>query len=169
MLKLDLGRLERKRRLPIEARLGPDDAGLAGAELRLAGPLEVRLEAQLAGHDVVVRGQFSGEVRLACRRCLKEVVLAVAEEVAFVYARGVTGVEAEQQEVYPLPERSAVLDLEPAVREHVLLAVPRLVECSVACRGLCPQCGTNRNEGECACREEETDARWGPLHDLKFD
>jgi uncharacterized protein len=169
MLKLDLGMLERRRRLPVEARLEPGDPEWAGAELRLAGPLEVRLEAQLAGHDVVVRGQLSGEVRLACRRCLTEVVLPVVEEVAFVYARGVTGVDAERQEVYPLPERSAVLDLEPAVREHVVLAMPQLVECSAACRGLCPRCGTNLNEGECACREEETDARWGPLHDLKFD
>jgi uncharacterized protein len=169
MLKLDLGMLERRRRLPVEATLEPDDPEWAGAELRLAGPLQVRLEVQMAGHDVVVRGRIEGRVRLACRRCLRELTLAVEEELAFLYARGVDPVEAERQEVYPLPERGAQLDLEPAVREHVLLAVPRLVECSAACRGLCPRCGTNLNEGECACREEETDARWGPLHDLKFD
>ena len=58
------------------------------------------------------------------------------------------------------------IDLTPAIREELMLAVPRFVECRDDCKGICPQCGKDLNAGSCAC-EPVTEARWQPLQALK--
>lgn len=169
MLQVDLGRLERQRRVRVEAEVAPDDPIWAGTGLDLARPLDVRLEAQQAGHDVVVRGSLSGEAAQECRRCLKSIEVPIEVEVAVLYQSGVNGVEAEEAEVYPLPERAKELDLSDMVREQVMLAVPAYPTCSEACKGLCPHCGKNLNEGPCDCAPAEQDDRWAALRKLKSD
>jgi uncharacterized protein len=169
MLKVDLARLERQRRLRLETEVDPDDPIWAGTGISLARPLDVRLEAQLAGRDVVVRGRLEGEASLECRRCLTSVRVPIGEEVAVLYQAGMGGAEAEEAEVYPLPARGTELDLLPMVREQVVLGVPAFAVCSEACRGLCPTCGLNLNECSCECRPTEMDERWAALRKPKSD
>jgi uncharacterized protein len=59
-----------------------------------------------------------------------------------------------------------VLGLDEIVVADMLLEQDVVALCSPHCRGLCPQCGINRNEEECSCREddEEEDAP-----DSRFD
>jgi uncharacterized protein len=169
MLTVDLARLERYGRLEIDEAVPPDDPLWEGSELRLTGPVAVRLEARKVGTDVLVRGRLAGEVEFECRRCLTRVHYAVDEPVSFLYRSGVDAAEAEREEVYPLPERGRALDLGQAVREHFMLAVPEYVVCREACRGLCPRCGANLNVESCTCGPAETDERWAPLRGLKLD
>jgi uncharacterized protein len=97
------------------------------------------------------------------------VLYEINEELIFVYRAGVAPVEAEAEEVYPLPEKGGTLDLTEAVREHVLLSVPEFVNCDEACRGFCPRCGANLNETTCECRTEEEDPRWAALRRLRSE
>jgi uncharacterized protein len=166
MLLVDLNRLERDGRAWIETDLGPEDAFWDGLEVRPHGPLAVRLEAQQAGPDVVVRGTMAGEFDLECRRCLEPVVAGIEEEVGLLYQAGGGG--EESPDVLALP-RAATVDLSAPLREQVLVAVPRYVYCRAECAGLCPECGTNLNEGACSCASEEVDARWAPLRELSKD
>ncbi len=169
MLKVDLGRLERQRRLRLDAELAADDPIWAGTGIDLARPLAVRLEAQQAGRDVVVRGRLEGEATLECRRCLTAVRVPIEEEVAVLYQADLDAVEAEAAEVYALPARGPELDLTPMVREQVVLAVPAFAVCAETCRGLCPTCGKNLNEGPCDCEPTGTDDRWAALRKLKSE
>lgn len=166
MLKLDLARLARKGRIRIDAVLPADDPVLEPVGLALANGLEIRLEAQRAGPDVVVRGGLHGEIMQVCRRCLRDVGSELSEEVTFLYRPGVSVQEAEDEAVYRLVERSGELDLGPAVREHLMLAVPQYPVCAERCRGLCPRCGADLNRGPCDCVEERSDPRWGALGQL---
>ncbi len=166
MLTVDLARLQRAVRLEIDAQVDPSDPLLAGADARLAGPLDVRLEAHQAGADVVVRGWLRGALELDCARCLKPVRQELDEEITLLYVEGVDPAAAEDQEVYALPEKGWTLDLGPAIREHVLLAAPRFAVCREACRGLCPTCGADRNEVTCDCGESMVDERWAALRRL---
>lgn len=166
MLTVDLGQLQRSSRLEIDARVDPADPLLAGGDVRLAVPLAVQLEVQQAGADVVVRGRLTGEVEIACARCLKPVRQKLDEEITLLYVEGLDPAAAEAEEVYPLPERGRALDLGPAVREHLLLAAPRFALCDEACRGLCPSCGAELNETTCECGESEVDERWAALRRL---
>ena len=61
------------------------------------------------------------------------------------------------------------VDLTPLVYEQVMLALPTRPLCGEECRGLCPQCGINRNSGQCACATEAGDPRWAALRNLKID
>lgn len=166
MLKVDLGHLERKHRLSVDAAVRADDPLWDGAEWTMTEPLEVNLELQQAGPDVVALGTLSGAVDLPCRRCLAPVGVRFKEEVTLLFRAGIDTAEAERDEVYALPAKSSELDLGEAVREQVLLAVPRFTLCAETCRGFCPSCGVNLNDGVCDCTAVEVDERWAALRRL---
>lgn len=168
MLIVDLGRLAREGRLRLEQDLGPDDPMWGGLDFRFSRPAHVRLEAQSVGHDVLVQGRVTGELRHECRRCLEPLTVPLAEDVSMFFQSGIAESEAEADEVYALPERGD-LDLGPAVREQVALAVPQFALCRDDCRGLCPTCGTDLNQGECGCTVEEVDDRWAALRRINFE
>ena len=163
MLKVDLGQLQRRGRIRIDAAVPADDQLWDQVGLRPARELEARLEAQRAGRDVIVRGTLHGEIVQECRRCLGEVQSPLDEEVTLLYRPGLTEAEAEAGAVYAMAERSQELDLGPAVREHVILAAPQYPVCRESCRGLCPRCGADLNLVSCGCAEERTDPRWSAL------
>ncbi len=168
MLHVDLNRLAREGRLRVEVDV-PTDAGLwDDTDLTPRSPLEVRLDAQQAGPDVVVRGRVRGTFEQACRRCLEPVEVEVDEELGRLYRAADDLGEEESEDVMPLPD-TAELDLSEAVREQALVGVPRYAYCRQDCKGLCPQCGTNWNESGCECTTDETDERWAPLRQLQSD
>ena len=163
MLEVDLGLLRRDQRLPIDVEVPAEHAMWQSTGVSLDGPLGVRLTVEQAGADVVVRGTLAGRARLGCRRCLQTVQVPVREEVTFLYQSGVDAVEAEREEVYPLPSRARTLDLTGAIREHVVLVVPQYAICDEACLGLCSRCGSDLNLAPCACADEVMDTRWAAL------
>jgi uncharacterized protein len=169
MLTVDLARLDRQGRLEIEADLPPDFPLAKGKDIRLRGPLAVRLEATRAGHDLLVRGRLTGGVEIQCRRCLEPVVQQIDDEVSFIFRASIDQFTAERDEVYILPAGAREVDLTDAVREQLLLSIPEFVVCREECRGLCPRCGIDLNKGTCTCEESEIDERWAPFRKLKSD
>lgn len=166
MLKVDLGELARQKRLQIEETVPADHPATAGAGFRLVAPLALRMEVQQAAGEVIALGHVEGKAEVACRRCLAPVRVPIDQEVTLVFREGVSQADAEAEEIYPLPERGHELDLNGALREHLLLAVPEFLECQEACKGLCPHCGVNLNETTCSCARERTDDRWAALKQL---
>jgi len=166
MLSIDLGRLARDGTAEIEAAVPADDPLWTDTDLRPGGALEVRVQAQQAGDDVVVRGRFRGTLEMECRRCLTPLEVPVEGELSLLYRPP----DAEAYEdAYVLPARGAELDLGEALWEHLLLVAPRFPLCREDCKGLCPRCGKDLNEGPCGCAVEEADERWAPLRELKGD
>jgi uncharacterized protein len=163
MLMVDLGQLQRKGRIRIDETVPASDPILEDVGAVLPAGLHIELEAKPVGRDVLVRGRLEAEARAECRRCLREVRLRVDEEVVWLYRSGVTESEAEAADAYAVAPRAREIDLGPAVREHVILALPQFAECEAACRGLCPDCGANLNEGPCDCRDTSRDPRWAAL------
>jgi len=60
---------------------------------------------------------------------------------------------------------NASIDLDEAVREALILESDMVFLCSPDCKGICPQCGTNLNHGECGCKPE-VDPRLAKLAEL---
>jgi uncharacterized protein len=87
----------------------------------------------------------------------------------------ITGSEYESSEVAELTEAEmsvAVfdgegLDVDEIVKEQILLAVPTRMLCREDCKGICPECGIDRNTGECSCVADNIDPRWAALKNLK--
>jgi uncharacterized protein len=61
------------------------------------------------------------------------------------------------------------IDLDPIVREQVLLALPMNAVCREDCKGLCAQCGQNLNEKQCGCEKKVIDPRLAPLMNIKLN
>lgn len=167
MLKVDLGQLVREGSVSVEAQLPPDADIWSGTDLKWSGDVQARFGVTFAGTgEMVARGTVEGTLAHECRRCLKPVDTPFDEEVTIVYVSDATDGEDGS---YPLDEGSSELDLSDAVREEVVLAVNPYVLCTPECKGLCPQCGTNRNIGTCDCTEDHSDPRWAALRELKSE
>jgi len=61
------------------------------------------------------------------------------------------------------------IDLTPAMREQILLSIPPSPLCSEDCKGLCPSCGKDLNEGACGCDRTVVDPRWQALKGLQLE
>ena len=61
------------------------------------------------------------------------------------------------------------IDLDPIIREQVLLALPMHAVCGEDCRGLCGMCGQNLNEAACGCESRRVDPRLAVLKDIKLN
>ncbi len=112
-----------------------------------------------------------GIVNLECARCLtpvdQELRFPFSEEFyqTVVVTNGAALPPPEEPDVFLIDELHK-LDLEPAMREYALLELPMLPLCKDDCRGLCPQCGVNRNETVCNCEDDVVDERLAALKNL---
>jgi uncharacterized protein len=145
----------------------PPPPGLGVAMVRLDEgadlQLDLRLESVLEGVLVsgTVRGHYTGE----CVRCLETVEGDVTADVQelFVYPdvdREESGAEDEECRLV-----GTLLDLEPVVRDALVLALPLQPVCDENCRGLCPECGA-RLADDPDHRHERIDSRWAALQDV---
>jgi uncharacterized protein len=127
------------------------------ADLGLSDDLQVTGQATNLGDDGV-RVELHVETALnrECARCLREVRLQLQAEAEETFHE--SGDE-------PLITAETI-DLEPIVHEAVVLAEPMRVLCSPDCRGLCPKCGKDLNEGPCGCADDDQDPRLAPLAKL---
>jgi uncharacterized protein len=160
MLQIDLRELARG---PVEMRadLAGTDPLFEGLEVTLAEPVRVAGRLQDAGDGrfywrASLRSRMVGE----CRRCLAPVAVPIVADIDALFSQDPDALE--DPSAYPLARDALVIDLRPAVREELLLAVPRWVVCREDCRGLCPRCGTDLNAGACGC-PTPVDPRWGGL------
>jgi uncharacterized protein len=150
-----------KRTVPAPADLGlPLISVPAGADLHL----DLRLESVTEG--VLVSGTVTGEVAGECGRCLRPVrdTLTVTLQELYAYEHSATDETAEEGEVYRL--QGDLLDLEPALRDEVVLALPNHPVCREYCPGLCPECGVPRDELPADHGHEQLDPRWAALRKL---
>jgi uncharacterized protein len=171
MLRVDLGQLGREGSVAVEASISADDDLWKDTKLQWAGDVDVRLRATFAGTgEVVARGRARGTLRQECRRCLKPVDTDIEHEMTLVFVEdGSEEHEDDGGSTYVFEASGVELDLSGAVREEVILAMNPYVVCDPECRGLCPQCGKNLNEGSCDCTQDETDPRWAALRELKSE
>ena len=168
MLRVDLGRLDREGSLRVVAAVPADDVLWQDSGLDWDGPVDVRLRASFAGSgEVVVRGMVRGKLKQECRRCLQPVAGKFDEEVTMVFSADTTAADSDEGHVFVFDPVRRDLDVSDAVRQEVILAMNPYVVCDPECRGLCPRCGANLNEGACGCTAEEVDLRWQALRALK--
>src|SRR6266513_5765596 len=139
MLQVDLRELARG---PVETQgqLAGSDPLYAGLDVVLAQPVRVTGRLHAAGEGRFYwRGSISTHLAAQCRRCLTPVSVPVVATVDALFSGDPDALEDPSS--YPLAADAIEIDLRPAVREELLLAVPRWVVCRDECRGLCPRCG----------------------------
>src|SRR2546427_7955553 len=158
MLQVDLREWARGRVEP-GAELAGDAPLFEGLEVVLADPVRVAGRLQSAGEGRFYwRGSLSPRVAGVCGLCLVPVAPPVAAEIDALFSQDPDALEDPSS--YPLARDATEIDLRPAVREELLLAVPQWVVCRDDCRGLCPRCGKDLTAGPCGCPPAPADERW---------
>ena len=152
------------RSVPAPAHLGVEVLGVTEGS-----PLELDLRLESVVEGVLVSGTVAATTSGECVRCLDPVTdpLVVDLQELYVYPGTQPGDERDpDDDTDPLPElQGDLLDLEPALRDAIVLALPLQPLCRVDCPGLCPQCGTRLAEDP-DHGHEANDPRWAALKDL---
>lgn len=161
MLSFDIRSLEAQA-ATVDEQLSADDAVWEEGDPKpdLAVHVIGRLSAAGTGR-FYWHGRIAGDITAPCRRCLNEAHARVEDESHIIFAEAGEE-EIDDPDVFPIDPAARDLDLRPALREEWLIAQPQFVLCREDCRGLCPKCGANLNEGPCGC-PPQTDSRWADL------
>ena len=152
----------------------PEQIDPVDERITLTEPAEISGTVKRAGNEVFVNGHLETRVQVECDRCLKPVELPVSPDFALEY---ITGADYESSSTVALSEDELsvsvfdgeAIDVDAIVKEQGLLAVPARTLCREDCKGMCPECGIDRNTGDCNCIPNEIDPRWAALKDLASD
>lgn len=97
----------------------------------------VELSFSVATNEILVRGKISGNRRIECARCLTQTEQPFNEEFVETYST-----------------KTEIIDIMSLVRQTLALTEDIRFLCKEQCKGLCPHCGKNLNEGPCDCKPE---------------
>lgn len=126
--------------------------------------LDLRLESVMEG--VLVTGTAHAPLKGECVRCLEPVERELDVDFQEMYAypgaddRGGHAEDADDEETPTI--EADLFDLEPVLRDAVVLALPLQPVCREDCPGLCPQCGS-RLADDPEHQHETADIRWAAL------
>lgn len=146
----------------------PADLGLEliGVEQDADLVLDLRMESVSEG--VLVSGTVHAPIRGECGRCLRPIseTVEVPIQELYAYEHSTTDETTDEEEIGRI--QGDLIDLEPALRDAVVLALPANPLCRVDCPGLCPECGVPLDELPSDHSHEQADARWAALSKLKM-
>jgi uncharacterized protein len=152
---------QRKVSLTVEApaELGIEVMGVpAGSEVHL----DLRLEAVMDG--VLVTGTASADLEGECARCLEPIEDTITVDIQELYLYEPADRDDEDDDVSRLEDD--LLDLEPVLRDAVVLALPFQPLCQDDCPGLCVECGARLADDPDHGHDEPVDPRWAALADM---
>lgn len=152
----------------IDATLRADDIARGRNDVVISEPVHVGLSVKADSEGLArVYGKLTAKMELQCSRCLtsftENCVILFDEQFKL---KDSTDLPAEDEADDVIVVADDLVDLKPYVEETLLMNLPYVPLCVEACKGLCPTCGTNRNEHPCGCLNERIDPRLAGLQDF---
>lgn len=128
-------------KIPIEGltlveELAPSKLDLDTDLIKFRAPVRIKADVSKITNAVTVRLALDALIRISCSRCLNEFEAGLKKDIELNY---------------PVTKSVVSIDLNPDIREEVIVDYPMKPLCSLKCKGLCPKCGKNLNEGGCPC------------------
>jgi uncharacterized protein len=165
----ELGRRPGSQRQVSRTVPAPADLGIEVLQVPEGSPVELDLRLEAVMEGVLVTGTAHASLAGECARCLEPIT-----------ASDRSSIEVELQELYvyedhALPEgeddevstlQDDLVDLEPLLRDAVVLALPFQPLCRDDCPGLCPECGARLADDPDHAHDAAIDPRWAALADL---
>lgn len=115
---------------------------------------------------ITVRGNIRARLDRPCDRCLSSASLGLEAVLHIVIRQRTVSGDPEEGDggevLLSVPREEQEVDLINQIRDALIVEVPMAVYCKDTCRGLCPTCGADLNEGACSCAREP-DERWSTL------
>jgi uncharacterized protein len=147
-------------RKPVSVTAPVGELSMAGVRVPAERNVTVDVTIESLTDGITVEGTVTAKWEAECRRCLAE-----AGEVLRIPVRELFQVIPIAEDAYEYDGEQ--LDLAQLARDAILLELPLAPTCRPDCAGLCPECGANRNDGDCGHNTAPTDARWSALDSLR--
>ncbi|WP_429885454.1 YceD family protein [Geoalkalibacter halelectricus] len=147
------------------------------AECRFVGSITGRIRIYFANGFFEVEGQVAARVLLPCSRCLQEVETPLRADISATFASElplIEGGESDEVELTAedmglLPVEGDEIDLREVIQEQIIMELPLRPLCGTDCRGICPFCGANLNDGDCGCRAPVFNNKFAALKDFRAE
>lgn len=154
---------------------GNELQAIAGeVDFLIFSPVSVDLTLLKSEGDIFVRGGMTALLKLQCARCLKEVEHKINSRIDIVYT--LTPEHKAKEKELTLEDVGAnylegdEIDINAVLVEQLSLDMPMQPVCRPDCKGLCPKCGADLNQGECGCSvTEHTGQKFAILKELKLN
>jgi len=134
-VKIDVNKIPSEG-LVLEENIPASELDLETDIFKFRGPLHVRAKVSKITNAVTAELNLDAVMYAECGRCLNSFDIAVEKDLKFNYH-----VDKSQQ----------FIDFNPDIREEIIMGYPINPLCNPDCKGLCPKCGKNLNEGGCSC------------------
>ena len=141
-------------------------------------PFSIRLKAFSVREIIEVQGTLKTRARLSCSRCLKNFDTPLASDFELSYTKEIPGlmdvfdeqeIELKVEEIGMFYFKGEEINLQQGIQEQVVMALPLQPLCDENCKGLCPRCGSDLNQGDCGCKNELSANKFAVLKNLKLD
>jgi len=130
-------------------------------ELEIAWLSPVSYDIRISRSDgrILVEGSINLTLQLACSRCLEHFIFAMSPELNFYLSPARAQKLSPEVELQPEDLNiefytDDAIDIGQVIRNQIILTLPFNPLCKEGCKGLCPHCGINKNQGTCECSEE---------------
>lgn len=132
---------------------------------RFLKPTLVQLTVERTGKLYLANGRINTIIEVPCYRCLTNATFPIDNGINFTLAESIHEEDYRGEDdiiFFTNPE----VDITPSVIENIFVNMPMRILCDDNCRGLCPECGINKNLDTCNCKTDNIDPRLAKLKDL---
>ncbi len=152
----------------------PGRVDLSQTKFQQAGDMRISGAAELRGgvQEIRISGHITAKLTAECDRCLEPGPLELDRDFDLVYRpesmeseSGAAELDAAESEIGYYEGEG--IELADVLTEQVLLWLPMHWVCGEDCKGICPECGVNRNKNACDCKVEQVDERWAALRNFR--
>ena len=170
-MKIDINKIPLEG-LTLEGEVNPSVLDVETDTVKFSEPIKIRAEVSKITNAVTVNLSLGGSIHLNCSRCLREFNVALKKVLRLNYQVDKTEpvidtstssfdklrtnpeqTKCVEGSLSVNGERSRTIDLDQDIREEIILDYPIKPLCNPDCKGLCPKCGKNLNEGGCNCKQ----------------
>jgi uncharacterized protein len=134
-LKIEINRISPEGEV-LAQEFTPQELDLETELIRFGSKVSARAEISRISNAVCVHLSVSAAMKTSCSRCLEDF------EIDF---------KKDTDLNFPVDKTQTLIDLDPEIREEIMLDYPVKPLCAPDCLGLCPKCGKNLNLGGCSC------------------
>jgi len=120
----------------LEEEIKPAELDLEIELIKFHSALKIKAQVSRIINALIVKLNMRAVLSAVCSRCLEEFKWDLNKNV---------------QLSYPIDSSATFIDLNPDIREEIILDYPIKPLCNSSCKGLCAKCGKNKNEGGCNC------------------
>lgn len=167
---LDLSHI-RQAETEVRRRFTPEDFAGRDHAFRVVAPVDLAMTVHKDRERYRLAGRVGATLELPCSRCVEPFTLGVKASFDQSYLpqsenAGEEDREVEEDDLASSFYRDDAIDLRQLIEEQFYLAIPMKPLCRPECKGLCPQCGANRNLEPCDCQTSWEDPRLAGLKAL---